>query len=117
MRSFSQGEHLVASYVSAFKKDLVENCSSCADFTPRKIEQLLTSEFPELNKLIIADYFSRFIEIAKLDDLSVGTIIKHTKSIFSQHGYPEVVRADCGTQFNCSQFKQLAQECNFRLIT
>ncbi|KAJ8882886.1 hypothetical protein PR048_014709 [Dryococelus australis] len=85
--------------------DLVENCRTCAKFRPRKIEPLLPSEFPEcpwqvvgadLLKckghwyLIISYYFSRSIEIAKLGDLSVGTIIKYSKSIISRHGVPVV---------------------------
>ncbi|KAJ8894487.1 hypothetical protein PR048_007141 [Dryococelus australis] len=57
------------------------------------------------------------VEFANLDDLSAGIIIKHIKSIFARHGVTEVVRADCGTQFNCSPFKQISQEYNFRLIT
>ncbi|KAJ8880103.1 hypothetical protein PR048_020726 [Dryococelus australis] len=118
------GEHLVASHVSELK-DLVEKCCTCAEFTLRKIEPLLPSEFPERPSQVVgadllkckADYFSKFTEIDKLDDLSVGTIIKHTKSIFTRHGVPEVVLADCRTQFNCSEFKQLAPEYNFILFT
>ncbi|XP_054281283.1 uncharacterized protein LOC128998952 [Macrosteles quadrilineatus] len=47
----------------------------------------------------------------------MGTIVTYTKSIFARHGVPETVRADCGSQFDCCQFKQLGHDYGFKLIT
>ena len=48
----------------------------------------------------MADYYSRYIEMAKLETLSFDAIINHMKSIFAHHEIPEEVRSDNGTQFS-----------------
>ena len=46
--------------------------------------------------LIIVDYFSRYIELCKLDDTSSKSIVTHTKSVLARHGIPMVIRSDNG---------------------
>ncbi|KAJ8883517.1 hypothetical protein PR048_015361 [Dryococelus australis] len=81
-------------------KDLVENCCTCAKFRPRKTKQLLPSEFPKRPWQVMG------ADLLKCKGRWYLIIVI----------VPDDVRADCGTQFNCSKFKQLAQEYN-RLIT
>ena len=40
--------------------------------------------------VIIIDYFSRYIEIAKLNRATADEVITWTKSIFARHGVPEI---------------------------
>ncbi|XP_054276767.1 uncharacterized protein K02A2.6-like [Macrosteles quadrilineatus] len=113
-------------------KELVENCKICAENRATRAEPLIPTPYPDrpwqivgadLLKckghwyLLISDYYSRFMEIARLNDLKMGTIVTYTKSIFARHGVPETVRADCGSQFDCCQFKQLGRDYGFKLIT
>ena len=44
----------------------------------------------------VCDYYSRLIEVAKLDNISVGSVILLCKIIFSRHGIPEEVVTDNG---------------------
>ena len=39
----------------------------------------------------LIDYYSRWIEIAKLTGLTAKSVITHTKSIFARYGISEVV--------------------------
>lgn len=39
--------------------------------------------------LIIADYFSRWVEVALLEDESMREVIKNLNSFFSRTSYPE----------------------------
>ena len=49
--------------------------------------------------LIMADYYSRYTEMVKLQKLSSDAVINHKKSIFAHHGIPEVFRSDNSTVF------------------
>ena len=39
--------------------------------------------------LVIVDYYSRFIKIAKLDKATAEAVIQCCKNIFSRHGIPD----------------------------
>ena len=67
--------------------------------------------------LIIVDYFSRYIEISKLSQLTADAIVTHTKSIFATHGIPEVVYSDNGQQFSSEAYKQFALAYQFKQVT
>ena len=75
---------------------VVKNCQKCIENTNDHAEPLLPTEFPkrpwqkvasdlfELNGqmyLLVIDYFSRYIEIAKLFNTSSQSVINHLKSI------------------------------------
>ena len=92
------------------------------------MEPLIVSELPDhpwykvatdlfqwkgASYLIIVDYFSRYIEIARLANESVGEVVRHTKSIFARHGIPEIVVSDNGPQFTSSTFKDFANKYKF----
>ncbi|UYV68016.1 K02A2.6-like [Cordylochernes scorpioides] len=62
------------------------------------------------------DYYSRFPELALLEDQTTHSTIKHCKSIFARHGIPEEVRSDNGPQFGL-EFKKFAKEYGFHHIT
>ena len=61
-------------------------------------------EWQKLAYLIIVDYYSRFIEIAKLERTTADAVIQHCKNIFSRHGIPEEVVTDNGSQFDSNAF-------------
>lgn len=60
------------------------------------------------NWLIIVDYFSKYSEIAKLENWYASTIITKFKSVYSivfDIDIPQIVYTDNGTHFENKQFK------------
>jgi transposase InsO family protein len=74
-------------------------------------------EYNKLPYLLVVDYYSRYIEIAKLSSTTSANVINHIKSIFSRHGIPESVMSDNGPQFSAQIFKDFADSYGFRHIT
>ena len=112
---------------------LVSACHFCRVHRPsQRQEPLILSPLPDrpwekiavdlcekekANYMITVDYYSRWIEITKLGSTSSNAIIEKLKDIFSTHGYPDVLQSDNGPQFASSQFKDFADNCNFRHVT
>lgn len=110
-------------------EDLVFSCTVCQKERRQRPEPLHSTPFPELpwqklgadlfewkgmKYLLIVDYFSRFIEIAKLGGESSSHIIQHMKSIIARHGIPQEIFTDNGPQFAAAEFKQFADKYGFR---
>ena len=113
-------------------ENLVTNCLTCHQSQIQRAEPMIPSEFPELpwqkvgmdlfewkkiSYLLIVDYYSRYIEIAKLTNVTAEEVIRHTKSIFTRHGIPEVVFSDNSPQFGADVFTNFAQHYQFKHIT
>ena len=77
-------------------------------------QKVATDLFEWNNKpyLLVVDYYSRFVEIAKLSG-STATVITHTKSIFAQHGIQEVVVSDNSPQYSSAAYTQFVREYGF----
>ena len=90
---------------------MVNNCSTCCKMLFQQAERLMPTPLPTLpwqnvgvdlfeckksSYIIMIDYFSRFIEIAKLTSTSSTAVITHMKSIFARHGIPHSVMSDNG---------------------
>ena len=112
--------------------DMVKSCNICRIHQPTQHEPLLPSICPDRpwqrvatdlfywknsNYLLMVDYYSRYIEIIKLDDTTSMGIINALKSIFARHGIPETVVSDNGPQYASQQFKNFASEYNFVSVT
>ena len=91
--------------------DLVNNCPKCCKDRYQHPEPLIPSKLPSLlwqklasdlfywkssAYLLIIDYYSRYIEIAKLSGESSSEVVRHTKSIFVRHGIPKEMISDNG---------------------
>jgi DNA-binding CsgD family transcriptional regulator len=63
--------------------------------------------------LLVIDYLTRYIEIAKLFNTSSQSVINHLKSIFARHGIPECFMSDGGPQYVSFVFKQFAQSYGY----
>ena len=113
-------------------ESIVDNCRLCRMYQAQKTEPMLPFPFPDLPwqrvgmdlfkwkkhiYLIIVDYYSRFIEVGKLDNTSAGSVILRCKNIFARHGIPEQVVTDNGPQFDSNEFRKFAREYQFRHIT
>ena len=100
--------------MSAQIEDKVKNCTMCRDYTPaRQKEPLMPSPVPDLpwematsdifafegeHHLLLVDYYSKFIEVTKLKDLTSQETIGVLKEHFSCHGIPAKLITDCGSQ-------------------
>ena len=109
-------------------EQLIQKCPVCCKERVQRMEPLKPTELPKYpwNQvgmdlfqwesrmyLLVVDYFSRYIEIAKLNNESAAEVICHTKSIFARHGIPQCVISDNGPQFVSCQFKEFAKEYDF----
>lgn len=116
-------------------KDLdnyVTSCVPCAKLMPNNQKEPLLNHdieplpwykigmdictFDEKYYLVMIDYYSKFIEVCKLDNLSSDCVINYCKSIFARHGIPSYVVTDCGTQFTSDKFKMFAVAYKFTHI-
>ncbi len=70
-------------------------------------------QWEQNNYMVVVDYYSRYIEIARLENTTSKTVVNHTKSIFARHGIPEVVISVNGPQYTAMEYKQFAQEWKF----
>ena len=80
---------------------------------PWEIVETDLFQWEQNNYMVVVDYYSRYIEIARLENTTSKTVVNHTKSIFARHGIPEVVRSDNGPQYTAMEYKQFAQEWKF----
>ena len=108
-------------------EELDRNCEECAKAQAQRAQPLTPSPLPDLpwqrvatdlflwkeaTYLLVVDYFSRYIEIARLERPTTQEVIMHLKSMFARHGIPEVVVSDNGPQYSCETFKEFA--CDFQ---
>ena len=59
--------------------------------------------------LLVVDYFSKYIEISKLEGESSQEVIQRLKSIFARHGIPQQVMSDNGPQYSSNEFHKFAK--------
>lgn len=114
-------------------KETVSSCKFCQEKqrTQRK-EPLITSDLPERpfqkcaadifelkghNYLVLVDYFSRYLEIAHLNNITANEVIGRMKNFFAHQGIPEILITDNGRQFTSQEFKDFAEKWNFQHVT
>ena len=112
-------------------EELAKNCSECRKTTVQKSEPLIPSTLPKLpwqrvatdlfelkgRVYLLIDYFSRYIEVARLDRTTAGDVILHTKADFARHGIPEMVVSDNGPQFSSEAYASFARQYGFEHVT
>ena len=113
-------------------QDLVTNCTTCCKFRSQRAEPLLPTTLPDLpwqkvgtdlfewkksNYLLLVDYYSRWIEIARIERTTADCVISHTSSIFARHGIPEVIISDNGPQFASESYSRFAKDYGFLHFT
>ena len=59
------------------------------------------------NYVLVVDYMSRFVEVAKLENSTSSMVIHHIKSFFSRHGIPREVRSDNGPCYSSAELKKI----------
>ena len=113
-------------------EQLLGNCRECLKTLQQRPQPLNSTPLPILpwqkvgsdlfewqqsNYLLVVDYYSRFIEIARLNRTTTAEVVMHLKSIFARHGIPETLVSDNGPQYSSQEFSEFAKEYEFRHIT
>ena len=113
-------------------EETVKSCPECLKQSSPRVEPLTPSQLPQLpwqkvgtdlfewNKsiyLLIVDYYSRWIEVTRLNKLTSQEVINHTRSIFARHGIPEIVVSDNGPQYSADLYATFAREYDFEHVT
>ena len=70
-------------------------------------------ELPGRTLLIIADYFSNFIEVERIHQLTTSSITKALKPMFAGYGVPSVLMSDNGPQFSSAEFATFSKTWGF----
>ena len=118
--------------ISCQLEEVVKSCPDCCKNSSQGVQPLIPSRLPKLpwqkvgtdlfefNKstyLLVVDYYSRWIETARLNRTTSEDVIQLTSSIFARHGIPEVVVSDNGPQFSAESYTKFAQTYGFEHIT
>ena len=74
-------------------------------------------EYQQTQYLLIVDYFSRYIEVLKLNSTTSSEIIHQIKRIFARHGIPQTVISDIDPQYASQEFRCFAASYGFSHIT
>jgi len=110
-------------------EETVKNCTKCADFQRKQpSEPLIPTETPGLpfmmvgtdlldfepkTYLLTVDYYPKFIEVDRLQDLGSKATIEVLKAQFSRHGIPEVIRSDGDPQFASKHFARFCKKIRY----
>ena len=113
-------------------EELILNCRECLKAQQQRPQPLTPTPLPALpwqkvasdlfewNQsvyLLIVDYYSRYIAIARVNRPTMAEVVTHLKSIFARHGIPETLITDNGPQYSSREFAEFAEEYEFRLVT
>ena len=114
-------------------KEAITKCSICAEYQakqqklPMQTHQIsdrpwshLFSDLFALNGkdyIVLVDGYSDFIEMKCLQSITSATLIQFFKEQFSRHGIPDVLITDNGPQYASQEFKDFAQEWEFKHIS
>ena len=112
-------------------EQLVQNCPTCTKASVPQRQPMIASELPThpwekvasdlfyLNgkTYILADYFSRYLEVQSMSSTTSGQTVQALKAIFSRHGIPTTFVSDNGPQYASEEMVAFAREYNFTHIT
>jgi len=99
----------------SFRKNNSKEPLTVKDFDDNPWEIVGTYIFQYKNRqyLLVIDYFSKYVDIEILENMSSETKINKLKLIFSRYGIPIVLFSDNGPQFAYSNFKNFSMEWDF----
>ncbi len=108
--------------------EMVSKCNTCAKVKQDQKVPLMSSSFPSRpwerigmdlfdsqgkTYLIVVDYYSRWIEIKRLQNHTSDHVINILKELFATHGIPDIVISDNGPQYASESFQKFARDYGF----
>ena len=107
-------------------EEVVAQCGVCAEHAKgNNKEPMIPVDIPdrpwakvavdlfELNQkhyMITVDYFSKWPEVVKLDNLTTNNVICYLKSQISRYGLPDALISDNGPQFSSQEFRDFMRD-------
>ena len=70
-------------------------------------------EFDNRILLVVSDYYSNYIEVARLNNPTTRAVVKELKQIFARFGVPDALVTDNGPQFSSAEFAVFAKTWMF----
>jgi len=114
-------------------EDLIRNCEACGKFSRNnQKEPLISTPIPQYpweylgidlckiygrDYIVTSDYYSRFIEIDRVEPATSSEVIKKLKAHFARYGIPEKIRSDNGPQFTSYEFQSFLQKWDIQHLT
>ena len=113
-------------------ENMVNNCEACSKNQVPRAEPMIGTKTPEYpwqkigadffewnntTYLLLVDYLSRWIEIAKMTSTSGTKTVEHFKSLCARFGIPEEIRTDNGPQFVSHEFAQFCSQYEIKHTT
>ena len=74
-------------------------------------------EFDNRTLLVICDYYSNYIEVARVTSVTSRSVIKEMKIVFARYGIPDTLVTDNGPQFASDEFAKFAKVRSFEHVT
>ena len=65
----------------------------------------------------MVDYFSNFVKVTRLSDITSVSVIRALSEIFARWGVPEIFISDNGREFANAEFGHFANEWQFHHVT
>lgn len=118
--------------INAEIQQTCENCTTCVKFQSIKHQPLNTAvlpsapweeiatdlfEFQDKIYLLVIDYFSRWIEVYELKEMTSRRVIGKMKNMFARFGVPNRVRSDNGGCYASEAFNNFSKEYGFEHST
>ena len=113
--------------------DMVKLCAPCQTHQPANgKEPLIHHDVPKhawhtlatdlfhwngTEYMLIADYYSKFPIVRKLNNASSTTVINHLRGIFDEHGIPEKLMSDNGPQYSSEEFRVFCTKYGIEHVT
>ncbi len=110
-------------------EQMVKECATCQrhqnanqrePLTPHDVPQRPWSvlgvdlfQIEENHYLLVADYYSKFPVVRRLNNLTAQHTIATLKNIFEEHGIPDKLISDNGTNFTAATFQDFSQAWGF----
>ena len=107
-------------------ENIVRNCALCAEYQNQQASEPLRPtptpdlpysrvgsdlfEFESKKYLIIVDYYSKYIDVVELSEITSTSVIRAMKSVFACHEIPQILRTDNGPQYSSVEFKGFCKQ-------
>ena len=116
LRKLHEGHQGIKGYPECSRDSTPSKEPLISAYLPEYPWQKITADLFTLNGtkyLVAADYFSRYPEVIQLRSTTSHSVSNALKSIFLQHGIPEVLMTDNGPQFSTSEFAEFGKQYCF----
>ena len=71
----------------------------------------------QVTLLVVSDYFSNYIEVARLSSTPTQAVFRELKTMFARFGIPEILVTDNAPQFSSNEFQVFAKSLSFNHVT